>query len=83
MFTYFIKNGVFDFIANILSNFSSMKEGRKYLIDNKLVPKIIEMLKNDLINEHRRVHLIEVLRNVAFEYEPCEKLFIQVSISHI
>ena len=79
MFTYFIKSGVFDFIANILSNFSSMKEGRKYMIENKMGPKIAEMLRGDLINDHRRKHLIEVLRNIAFEYEQYEKLFTQVS----
>ena len=80
MFTYFIKSGVFDFIANILSNFSNLREGRKYMVENKMGPKIAEMLRGDLINDHRRKHLIEVLRNLAFEYETFEKLFINVSL---
>ena len=79
MFAYFIKSGVFDFVANIMSNFSSLKEGRKYMIENKMVPRINEMLMGDVINDHRRTHLIECLRNITFEYEQFEKLFISVS----
>ncbi len=82
MSTYFIKSGVFDFVTNILSNFSSMKEGRKYMIENKMLPKILEMLRGDLINEHRRRHLIEVVRNLSFEYEQYEKQFLQVRLFH-
>ena len=78
MSSYFIKSGVFDFVSNILSNFSSMKEGRKYMIENKMIPKILEMLRGDLINDHRRRHLIEVIRNMAFEYEQHEKTFLNV-----
>lgn len=47
MSSFFIKNGVFDFVANILSNFSNLREGRRYMIENKMLPKITEMLKGD------------------------------------
>lgn len=76
MFCYFTQNGSFDFVSNILSNVSSLKDGREYMLENKMHSKIIELLKGDRINKHRRTHLIETLRNLAFEYEVKEQHFI-------
>ena len=58
MFCYFQKLGSFDFVSNILSNVSGLKEGRQYMIENKMLHKIVEILKANEINDHRRVHLI-------------------------
>ena len=52
-----------------MSNVSGLKEGREYMLNNKMHNKIIDFLKGDRINKHRRTHLIETLRNIAFEYE--------------
>lgn len=69
MFCYFTQNGSFDFVSNILSNVSGLKEGREYMLEHKMLNKVIEFLKYDKVNKHRRTHLIEMLRNLAFEYE--------------
>ena len=69
MFCYFVQNGSFDFVSNVMSNVSGLKEGREYMLNNKMHNKIIDFLKGDRINKHRRTHLIETLRNIAFEYE--------------
>ena len=45
MFTYFSKNAIFDFISNFLANISALKEGREYMITNKMLSKILELLK--------------------------------------
>jgi hypothetical protein len=47
MFCYFIKSGLFDFVSNTLSNISSLQEGREYLMENKMVSKILEVLKQN------------------------------------
>jgi hypothetical protein len=69
MFCYFTQHGSFDFVSNVLSNISALKEGREYMLANKMLNKCVEFLKGDRINKHRRTHLIETLRNLAFEYE--------------
>ncbi len=33
MFCYFLKSNIFDFISNVLSNVSGLKEGREVVID--------------------------------------------------
>ncbi|CDW79364.1 duf383 domain containing protein [Stylonychia lemnae] len=76
MFCYFGSSGNFDFISNVLSNVSALKEGRNYMLENKMLQKLVELLKGNKINSHRRIHLIECIRNIVFEYEPYEKLFI-------
>lgn len=72
MFCYFTQNGSFDFVSNVMSNLSGLKDGREYMLANKMHSKIVEFLKGDQINKHRRTHLIETLRNLAFEYETQE-----------
>ena len=77
MFCYFPKMGIFDFVANIMSNVSAIKDAREYMIENKIFMKILELLKKNEVNKHRRCHLIEAIRNIAFEYEKYEKIFIE------
>ncbi len=83
MFCYFLKGGIFDFVSNILSNVAGLQEGRQHMLDNKMLPKIIELLvKNgeSQVNEHRRTFLIETLRNISFEYEKNEALFAEGNV---
>ena len=40
MFTYFHGNASFDFVANTLANVSSLKEGRKWLIESGNLDKL-------------------------------------------
>lgn len=76
MFCYFLKSNVFDFVANILSNVSALKEGREVIIDRSdMLPKIVDMLRYEKVSAHRRTHLLACLRNLAFEYEPQEQRF--------
>ena len=35
MFSYFKKNPIFDFVANIMSNVSALQAGRDYMLENK------------------------------------------------
>lgn len=77
MFCYFLKSGVFDFIANILANVTALKEGRVILMEQNMLPKIIDMLRWNKVSLHRRKHLIETLRNIAFGYDDCEAKFIE------
>lgn len=72
MFSYFKKHITFDFIANILSNVSALKECREYMIENKMMAKIIELIKEGEINTNRKKHLIGCIRNLSFEYEKYE-----------
>ena len=72
MFCYFLKSGIFDFLANVFANVTAIKEGRDFIIDANWLPKIIDMLKWDKVSQHRRKHLIECLRNVAFGYDAYE-----------
>jgi hypothetical protein len=83
MFSYFTKNTAFDFVANILSNITNLKEGRKYIIEHKSLDSIMKLLmlgpsveeSEKLMSAHRRKHLLSTLRNVMFEYEHYEKDF--------
>ena len=73
MFCYFLKSSIFDFVANILSNVSAVKQGREVIIDQAdMMPKIIDMLRYEKVNAHRRTHLFACLRNLAFDYEAQE-----------
>lgn len=80
MFCYFLKSGIFDFIANILANVTAVKEGRDIIIDQDMLAKIVDMLRWDKVSAHRRKHLIECLRNVAFGYEQFEQKFVEFKL---
>ena len=45
-----------------------------------IFPKIIDMLRWQKVNDHRRQHLLECLRNLAFEYESQESLFFESNL---
>lgn len=78
MFCYFLKSTVFDFVANILANVSALKQGREVIIDQAdMMPKIVDMLRYEKVNAHRRTHLFACLRNLAFDYEAQEQRYIQ------
>jgi hypothetical protein len=77
MFCYFLKSGTFDFIANILGNVTALKEGRELVAaEYAMLPKILDMLRWEKVNLHRRKHLIECVRNVGFAHEEQEAAFI-------
>ena len=69
MFTYFKTNAVFDFTSNIISNVSALKDGRQYMLENKILQYILDLLLKVKLNSHRRRYLIEAIRNLLFEYE--------------
>jgi hypothetical protein len=82
MFQYFSTRPEFDFVANILSNLSSLKEGRKHLIEDGVFKKVVSMVKEMVkaspkSNEQRLKHLLECIRNCCFEYESYEADFVQ------
>lgn len=79
MFIYFRTSEMFDFVANILANVSSMKEGRCWMIEHSqnILNPIYLLLIDPELSAHRTKHLIQVIRNILFEYEKYEKDFIQ------
>jgi len=46
MFIYFKESTEFDFMANVLSNVSSLKAGREFLIEEGMLAKIVNMAKD-------------------------------------
>mmetsp|Transcript_34203 Transcript_34203/g.24715 ORF Transcript_34203/g.24715 Transcript_34203/m.24715 type:complete len:124 (+) Transcript_34203:492-863(+) len=55
MFSYFDRDQSFDFVANVLSNITSTKEARVYMIKSKLLDRIMDLLKDtDKLNTHRK-----------------------------
>ena len=81
MFCFFIKSNIFDFVSNILSNITALKDGRDLVLQKDMIfPKIIDMLRWQKVNSHRRQHLLECLRNLAFEYESQESLFYESNL---
>ena len=81
MFCFFLKSGIFDFISNVLANVSGLKEGREVIIDQcEMMPKIVDMLRYEKVNSHRRTHLFDCLRNLAFEYEVQEARFLSTGL---
>lgn len=69
MFSYFLKSATFDFISNVLGNITGLKEGRELIFEHKIFPKIVDMVRYDKVNHHRRRHLLDSIRNLAFDYE--------------
>ena len=71
-------------MANVLSNLSSLKEGREFLIENGEFSKIVTMVKSlaksSTPSKQRLKHLLECIRNCCFEYEKYEKDFIQIGL---
>lgn len=82
MFSYFDRNQVFDFVANILSNVTSIKQARVYMIKSKMFDRILDLLKTqgEKMNTHRRQHLIDATRNTLFEYEDFEQQFLDMKL---
>jgi hypothetical protein len=80
MFTYFKTNTSFDFVSNILANFSSLKAGRRHLIEKGHLQTIFKVLMEKDTNAHRRKHLLATVRNCCFEYEDYEADFTQMDV---
>ena len=80
MFSYFKANAVFDFTSNIIANVSALKEGREHMLSNKILQQEIDLLKKVELNGHRRRYLVESVRNMLFEYEAFETLFLEIKI---
>lgn len=82
MFTYFRHAEMFDFVANILANVSSLKAGRCWMIENgkNVLSPAFLLLQDPELSSIRIRHLIQVVRNLMFEYENYEKDFIQMEI---
>jgi hypothetical protein len=81
MFCFFLKSNIFDFVSNVLANITAIKEGRDLLLStdspSMMFAKIVDMLRWQKVNNHRRQHLLECLRNLTFEYEPQEAKYLE------
>lgn len=84
MFCFFLKSNNFDFVSNILANVTALKDGRDLVLQGDspamIFPKIVDMLRWQKVNNHRRQHLLECLRNLAFEYEAQEAKFVECNL---
>jgi len=77
MFSYFKTSQMFDFVANIFANVSSNKPGRQWMVEcSTVIPLLFKNLDDKETNAHRMKHLLEVVRNICFEYDKYEKDFL-------
>lgn len=84
MFCFFLKSNIFDFVSNVLANITGIKEGRELLLATDspamMFAKIVDMLRWQKVNNHRRQHLLECLRNLTFEYESQETKYFETNL---
>ena len=73
---------IFKFFGNCMSNVSSSKEIREYLVNPHF--KMIERLMENLFSEAKeiRINVLKTLRNLTFEYEDKE-FFSQITESKV
>ena len=76
MALFFNGNAMFDFVSNVLENVSSLKEGRLFLIKQKMLKRGVKMLQGE--RTHRKRHFVGTIRNCAFECEEHPEAFSEV-----
>ena len=80
MANFFKKNSNFDFVSNIMANVSSIKEGRQFMLDEKVMGILVESLLNNEVNGHRRMHYIDCIHNFCFEYDTRAEEFLKAGV---
>ena len=59
-----------DFFSSILANISALKEGRIFLLENKIFDVILAQV--DKLNNFKMINMLRLFRNCCFEFEKYE-----------
>ena len=74
-FFEYIYHNSFNFCSGIIANISSLKEGRKLILENKIFK--IFLIRFDKMNSMKTMNIIRLIRNCAFEYKDYVKDFLE------
>ena len=66
-FFEYIYHNSFNFCSGIIANISSLKEGRKLILENKIFK--IFLIRFDKMNSMKTMNIIRLIRNCSFEYK--------------
>ena len=66
-FFEYIYHNSFNFCSAIIANISSLKEGRKLILENKIFK--IFLIRFDKMNAMKTINIIRLIRNCSFEYK--------------
>ena len=74
-FFEYIYHNSFNFCSGIIANISSLKEGRKLILENKIFK--IFLIRFDKMNSMKTMNIIRLIRNCSFEYKDYVKDFLE------
>ena len=66
-FFEYIHHNSFNFCSAIIANISSLKDGRKLILENKIFK--IFLIRFDKMNAMKTINIIRLIRNCSFEYK--------------
>ena len=66
-FFEYIHHNSFNFCSGIIANVSSLKEGRRLILENKIFR--IFLIRFDKMNSMKMMNIIRLIRNCSFEYK--------------
>ena len=66
-FFEYIHHNSFNFCSGIIANISSLKEGRKLILENKIFK--IFLIRFEKMNSFKMINIIRLIRNCSFEYK--------------
>ena len=74
-FFEYIHHNSFNFCSAIIANISSLKEGRKLILENKIFK--IFLIRFDKMNAMKTINIIRLIRNCSFEYKDYVQDFLE------
>ena len=74
-FFEYIYHNSFNFCSAIIANISSIKEGRKLILENKIFK--IFLIRFDKMNAMKTINIIRLIRNCSFEYKDYVQDFLE------
>ena len=74
-FFEYIHHNSFNFCSGIIANVSSLKEGRRLILENKIFK--IFLIRFDKMNEMKIMNIIRLIRNCSFEYKDYVQDFLE------
>ena len=74
-FFEYIHHNSFNFCSAIIANISSLKDGRKLILQNKIFK--IFLIRFDKMNAMKTINIIRLIRNCSFEYKEYVQDFLE------
>ena len=74
-FFEYIHHNSFNFCSAIIANISSLKDGRKLILENKIFK--IFLIRFDKMNVMKTINIIRLIRNCSFEYKDYVQDFLE------